>query len=32
MCPFMTEGNNLEPWVQFFKTIMDRPFPENLVA
>ena len=25
ICPFMTEGANLDPWMQFFKTLMDRP-------
>lgn len=24
------DGNNLDPWVQFFKTIIDMPCPEDL--
>jgi len=30
MCPFLMEGTNLDPWVQFFKTIIDMPVPEEL--
>jgi hypothetical protein len=30
MCPFLTEGTNIEPWIQFFKTIMDKPLPTNI--
>lgn len=26
----MTEGNNLDPWVLFFKTIIDRANPPEL--
>jgi hypothetical protein len=32
MCPFLAEGNNIEPWIQFFKTIMDRAIPEAQAA
>ena len=27
MCPFMAEGTNIDPWMQFFKTLMDKPVP-----
>jgi hypothetical protein len=30
ICPFLTEGNNIDPWVVFFKTILDRPVPAEL--
>jgi hypothetical protein len=30
ICPFLTEDHNLDPWIAFFKTLMDRPMPENL--
>jgi hypothetical protein len=30
ICPFLTEDHNLDPWIAFFKTLMDRPAPENL--
>jgi len=30
ICPFMTEGNNIDPWIAFFKTILDRPVPAEL--
>ena len=26
------EGNNLDPWVMFFKTIIDMPCPEDLCS
>ena len=26
----MTEGNNIDPWILFFKTILDRPVPAEL--
>lgn len=26
----MAEGNNIDPWMQLFKTIMDRPMPAEL--
>ena len=26
----MAEGNNIDPWMQFFKTLMDRPIPPEL--
>lgn len=30
VCPFLTEGSNLDPWIQFFKTVIDRPVPAEL--
>ena len=30
MCPFLAEGTNIDPWMQFFKTLMDRPVPAEL--
>jgi hypothetical protein len=30
MCPFLTVDHNLDPWIQFFKTLLDRPIPDNL--
>jgi hypothetical protein len=30
ICPFLVVDSNLEPWIAFFKTLMDRPLPENL--
>lgn len=30
LCPFMAEGNNIDPWMQLFKTIMDKPVPPQL--
>ena len=32
ICPFLSEsqGANLDPWIQFFKTLMDRPMPPQL--
>ena len=24
------EGNNLDPWMQFFKSLLDRPMPAEL--
>ena len=27
MSPFLMEGSNLEPWIQFFKTILDMELP-----
>lgn len=30
ICPYLTEGTNLDPWIQFFKTILDRPVPAEL--
>jgi len=30
ICPFLTENNNLDPWIQFFKTLLDRPVPTEL--
>lgn len=30
LCPFMAENNNIDPWIQLFKTIMDRPMPAEL--
>ena len=29
MCPFLMQDNNLDPWIQFFKTILDMPVPES---
>jgi hypothetical protein len=26
----MAEGNNIDPWMQFFKTLMDKPCPPEL--
>lgn len=30
MCPFLMVDHNLDPWIQFMKTLMDRPVPDNL--
>ena len=30
LCPFMAEGNNVDPWIQLFKTIIDKPLPAEL--
>jgi len=30
MSPYLMTGENLAPWIQFFKTILDMPCPENL--
>ena len=27
ICPYLMEENTLDPWVQFFKTILDLPVP-----
>ena len=32
MCPYLMENNNLDPWIQFFKTIMDMPCPPELCS
>lgn len=32
MCPYLMEGDNLDPWIQFFKTIMDMPCPPELCS
>lgn len=32
VCPYLMEDNILDPWIEFFKTILDMPTPENLVA
>ena len=26
----MAEGNNIDPWIQFFKTLLDKPMPAEL--
>jgi hypothetical protein len=30
MCPYLMEAGNLDPWVQFFKAILDMECPANL--
>lgn len=30
MCPHLMEENRLDPWIQFFKTILDMEVPANL--
>lgn len=30
VCPFLMEGNSFDPWIQFFKTILDLPAPPGL--
>ena len=30
VCPYLMENNNLDPWVEFFKTILDMPTPEDM--
>ena len=32
MTPFLMQENNLDPWIQFFKTILDMECPANLSA
>jgi hypothetical protein len=27
MCPYLMEGDNLDPWIMFFKTILDMECP-----
>lgn len=30
MCPYLIVDNNLDPWIAFLKTLMDRPVPAEL--
>ena len=30
LCPFLRENNQLTPWIQMFKILLDQPLPENL--
>lgn len=30
MCPYLAQDATLDPWIQFFRTLMDRPVPEAL--
>lgn len=30
VCPFLMEDHNMDPWIQFFKTILDMPTPADL--
>jgi hypothetical protein len=30
ICPFIAEGTNLDPWIMFFKTIVDRSLPDDV--
>ena len=30
ICPYLTEGTNVDPWIQFFKTILDKQVPAEL--
>jgi len=32
VCPFLMENNNMDPWIQFFKTILDMPVPDDISA
>ena len=32
VCPFLMEENNLDPWILFFKTILDLPAPPALTS
>lgn len=32
MCPYLMEGNNLDPWIMFFKTILDMETPPELAG
>jgi hypothetical protein len=32
MCPYLMEGDNLDPWVMFFKTILDMECPMELCS
>ena len=30
LCPFFSSGSTIEPWIHFFKTLLDRPVPADL--
>lgn len=30
VCPYLMEENALDPWIMFFKTILDMPIPDSL--
>jgi hypothetical protein len=30
LCPFYANGNSIEPWIHFFKNLLDRPVPPDL--
>lgn len=30
LCPFFANGTSIEPWIHFFKTLLDRPVPPSL--
>jgi hypothetical protein len=30
LCAWLTEGSNIEPWLLFFKSLLDRPLPPQL--
>ena len=30
VCPYLMQDNNMDPWVQFFKTILDMKMPQEL--
>jgi hypothetical protein len=30
LCPFFASAGAIEPWIHFFKTILDRPVPSTL--
>jgi len=32
MCPHLMQENNLDPWIQFFLTIINMKMPENLIS
>jgi hypothetical protein len=32
VCPYLMEGDNLQPWILFFKSLMDRPLQAELEA
>ena len=32
MSPYLMEAKNLDPWIQFFKTILDMPVPDDIAS
>lgn len=30
MAPFFAQQHNIDPWMQFFKTLLDKPVPSHL--
>lgn len=32
LCPYFVTDNHLDPWVEYFKTLLDMAVPENLAT